>query len=413
MPVTGRAARVRILLVLGVLAAFGPLSMDMYLPALPHISADLSAGQVSTQLTMSACVAGLALGQLAIGPISDLVGRRRPLLIGVGSYVVLSLLCAVAPNVGVLIALRFLQGVAGSAGLVLSRAMVRDLYGGGRDAARMYSLLILVSGTGPILSPLIGGQVLRFTSWRGIFVVLAGLGVVILVGAASLGETYPKQARHGGGLRATGRAFGTLVHDRSFVCLTLTIGLAASALFTYVSTSPFVIEDAYGRSAQLFSFVFASNACGIVVWSQVGARLVRRVGSGTLLRWGLIQQCSAGTAVLVLTVAMRPPLFVLLIPLFFIVSAVGLIFPNATALALSRHGTIAGAASAQVGAFQFLLGALASPIAGVGGHSAIVPMGIVITVCALAATATGFLARAKELPSMVDETPESAVAETS
>ncbi len=370
----------RTLVVLGALSAFGPLSMDMYLPSLPSIAKDLHSSQTATQLTMSACIAGLALGQLVIGPLSDAFGRRRPLLVGLVVFVVLSLLCAAAPNVPLLIALRFLQGLGGAAGLVTSRAMVRDRWGGGAEVARIFSLLMLVSSVAPVAAPLLGGQLLRVTSWRGVFVVLAAVGVLIFLGTLTLEETRPS-ARRSGSLHATRVAFGILVRDRAFVGFTLAAGLTSAALFTYISASPFVIEDAYGHSAQVFSLIFAVNSGGIMLAGQVGARLVRLVGSKTLLRAGMTMQAAAGVALLVIVLVGHPPLIVLLVPLFFVVAAVGLVLPNATALALSPHGDIAGSASAQLGAFQFMAGAIAGPLSGVAGHESLLPLGVLIALC--------------------------------
>ncbi|WP_375500017.1 multidrug effflux MFS transporter [uncultured Jatrophihabitans sp.] len=392
-PTLEHRAYLLMLLVLGALAAFGPLSMDMYLPSLPSISDDLHTSATSTQFTMSACIAGLALGQLVAGPLSDALGRRRPLLVGVGAYVVLSLLCAAAPNVGVLIVLRLLQGLAGAAGLVISRAIVRDRWGGGPAAARVFSLLTLVSSIAPVASPLLGGQILRATSWRGVFVVLAAIGVLILLGTLTLDETHPPEQRQGS-LQATGQAFGLLVRDRVFVCYTVAGGLAGAALFTYISASPFVIEDAYGRSAQLFSLMFAANSVGIMVTGRFSARLVQRVGSASLLRVGLVVQALAGVALLGVVAAGRPPLAVLLVPLFFIVAPIGLIGPNSTALALSPHGAIAGSASAQLGAFQFLVGAAVGPLAGVAGHESVVPMAVLIAVLSCGGLAATYAVRA-------------------
>jgi DHA1 family bicyclomycin/chloramphenicol resistance-like MFS transporter len=299
--------------------------------------------------------------------------------------VVLSALCAVSPNVAVLIGLRLLQGLAGSAGLVISRAMVRDLYGGGREAARIFSLLMLVSGVAPIAAPLLGAQILRLTSWRGIFLVLAGVGLLIFLGARTMSESYPVAARHQGGRIRAGRAFVMLMRDRAFAAYTLSLGLSGAALFTYISSSPFVIEGIYARSAQVFSVVFAVNSVGIMSAGQIGARLVRRVGSATLLRAGVVQQSLAAIVLLVIALAGRPALLVLLIPLIFVVSAVGLVGPNATALALAPYGAMAGAASAQLGAFQFLTGAVAAPIAGAWGTGSVLPMCSIIAVAAVGA----------------------------
>lgn len=390
-----RWARARVFAVLGALSAFGPLSMDTYLPALPRVAADLHTSQSVAQGTMSACMVGLALGQLVAGPLSDTMGRRRPLWVGVAGYVGLSLVCALAPGAGFLIVARLLQGLAGATGLVISSAMVRDMYGGGRDSARIFSLLIMISGAAPVVAPLVGAQLLRVTSWRGVFVVLAGVGAVILLGTLTLPESLPPARRQAGGLRETGQAFAMLGRDRRFVALTLASGLACCALFVYIAASPFVIEDTYARSAQLFSLIFAVNSAGIVLAGQIGARLVRRVGPRPLLLTGLIQQVVAGLFLAGLVLAgARPPLAVLLAPLFLVVSAVGFVAPNATALALARRGVVAGAGAAVVGSFQFLTGAIVGPLSGLGGHSSLRPMGVLIAVLAVGALLAGLTARA-------------------
>src|SRR6266705_566720 len=206
--------RAWLVFILGALSAFGPLSIDMYLPALPSLSRDFGTGASQAQLTLSACLLGLALGQVIAGPISDALGRRRPLLVGLTAYALASLLCVVAPSVYVLVALRFIQGLAGAAGIVIARAVVRDLHSG-EALARFFSLLMLVNGLAPILAPLFGGLLLRFTSWRGVFIVLAVIGALLLLAAAtSLGETLPPDRRQSGGISATITTFRQLLANR-------------------------------------------------------------------------------------------------------------------------------------------------------------------------------------------------------
>ena len=280
----------RLVLLLGSLSAFGPLSMDMYLPGLPSMARDLSAPAWAAQLTITASMIGLAGGQLIAGPISDALGRRRPLLAGLAAYMATSLLCAVAANIWLLLGFRVIQGAAGAAGIVIARAIVRDLHTG-IAAARFLALLMLVNGLAPILAPLVGGQLLQVTDWRGIFVVLAAIGAVLLVAAwAMLAETLAPQARRGGGLPATVRVFGGLVSDREFMGYALAMGLIAG--------SPFVLQDIYGASPQLFSLVFALNAGGIIAASQVSRALVDRLGPRTLLNAGASMSALGGLGVL-------------------------------------------------------------------------------------------------------------------
>src|SRR5947209_9366801 len=275
--------RGQLVFILGSLSAFGPLSIDMYLPALPSLSRDFGTGASQVQLTLSACLLGLALGQAIAGPISDSLGRRRPLLAGLTAYALASLLCVVAPSVYALAGLRLLQGIAGAAGIVIARAIVRDLHSG-VAAARFYSLLMLVNGLAPILAPIFGGLLLRFTSWRGVFIVLAIIGTLLLLAAATgLGETLPPERRRSGGVLATITTFRQLLANRPFMGYALSCGLAFAAMFAYIAGSPFVLQEIYGLSPQLFSVIFGTNALGLVIASQGNGRLVGRVPPERLL----------------------------------------------------------------------------------------------------------------------------------
>ena len=353
----------RLVLLLGALSAFGPLSMDMYLPGLPSMARDLSAPAWAAQLTITASMLGLAGGQLIAGPISDALGRRRPLLAGLAAYMVTSLLCAMAANIWLLLGFRVVQGAAGAAGIVIARAIVRDLHTG-VAAARFFALLMLVNGLAPILAPLVGGELLHITDWRGIFVVLAANGAVLLVAAwAMLAETLAPEARHGGGLPATLRVFGGLVGDREFMGYALAMGLAFGAMAAYIAGSPFVLQDIYGASPQLFSVLFALNAGGIIAASQVSRALADRLGPRTLLTAGSTMSALGGLGVLT-SVVFDVGLVMLLPSFFVVVASIGLVFPNATALALADHPRTAGSASALLGLSQFATGALAAPSPG-------------------------------------------------
>jgi DHA1 family bicyclomycin/chloramphenicol resistance-like MFS transporter len=377
---------VRRLLILGGLSAFGPLSIDMYLPGLPHMTDDLGASASTGQLTLTSCVLGLAFGQVLAGPFSDRLGRRKPLLIGLVAYAAASLACAVAPTIWTLIPLRLVQGVAGAAGIVIARAIVRDLYSGDA-AAKMFSLLMLVMGTAPIFAPIIGGQALRVMSWRGIFVLLAAIGALLFVASALwLNETLPTEQRHSGGLRSVLGTFGRLLHDRSFMPYALSFGLAFGAMFTYISGSPFVLEKIYGVSPQVFSLVFAINSASLVAATQVVHRLVERVGSPALLRLGLFTTAAAGVALLPVVLA-NGKLALVLTCLIVLVTGIGFQVPTSTALALADQGWAAGSASALLGLGQFLIAALVAPLAGIAGQHTAVPMGIVIATLSVAGLA--------------------------
>lgn len=384
------AARLWLTLVLGALSAFGPLSIDMYLPALPSLEGSLHASAAQAQLTLTAVLIGLALGQLLAGPLSDTYGRRRPLLIGVGVYAAASLGCALAPNVAALTAARLLQGFAGAAGIVIARAIVRDLYAG--DAlARFFAALMLVNGVAPVLAPLVGSQLLRLTDWRGVFAVLTVIGLALVASVYFLvPETLAPRLRHTGGVRQTARSFRELARDRAFVGYALAGGFGFAAMFAYISGSPFVVEQVYGMSAQSFAVMFGANALGLVAFGQLSARLVGRVRPVALLRAGLVQITVGGVALLGCTLA-GAGFAACAVCLWITVSAIGLIMPNSAALALAGHGAKAGTASGFLGVTQYLIGAFAAPLTGPRGASVLdrtLPMGIVVATLAAFALLT-------------------------
>ncbi|MFK4542593.1 DHA1 family bicyclomycin/chloramphenicol resistance-like MFS transporter [Streptomyces tendae] len=395
IPSTLPAARrisLLVTLILGSLTATPPLAMDMYLPALPEVTRSLSAPAATVQLTLTACLAGMALGQIVVGPMSDKWGRRRPLLAGLAVYVVATALCAVAPNVELLVAFRLVQGLAGAAGIVIARAVVRDLYDG-VAMARFFSTLMLISGVAPVVAPLIGGQILRVTDWRGVFVVLVVVGVVLgVVVWARLPETLPVEERHAGGVGDTLRAMRGLLADRAFTGYMLAGGFAFASLFAYVAASPFVMQEIYGASAQTFSLLFGLNSIGLVVVGQINGKiLVGRVRLDRVLGLGLVIVIAAATVLLLMSlgvfgeVGLGPVAAVL----FVLMSAMGISLPNTQALALMRVKTSAGSASALLGTSSFLIGAVASPLVGIAGEDTAVPMAVVQLVAAV--VALGFL----------------------
>lgn len=350
----------------------------MYLPALPAIGRDFQASPSEVQLTLSTFFLGLALGQLILGPFSDAFGRRRPLLIGLSVYALASLLCALAPSIGALAGLRFVQGFAGAAGVVVSRAVVRDLHTG-VAAARFLSMLMLISGLAPILAPVLGGQLLEFMPWNGIFFLLAGFGVtMLLVTAFGLRETLLPGERQSEGLSGTLANFRHLLTDRTFMGYALAVGLSLGAIFCYLGGSPFVLQEVYGVSPQTFSLIFGMNALGLVTAGQVNGRLVGRVEPLRLLATGLTVSTLAGLTLLVTVTSGVLGLAGVLAPLFVILACLGFIMPNATVLALSGAPRTAGAASALLGLMQFALGAIAAPLVGLGGDPSAFQMALVM-----------------------------------
>lgn len=359
----------RLMLMLGAIEAFGPLSMDVYLPQLPHLAASLGASDALAQATMSACMIGLGAGQLIAGPLSDRFGRRRPLMVGIAAFAVLSAVCAVAPTIEVLLGARLLQGIAGSAGIVISLAVARDLFSGA-ELSRMLSLLMLVSGTAPVVAPLIGGQLARIMDWRGVFAVLGGVGILLLViTAVALPESLPAARRHSGGMRVLGRHLGTIGRDRLFVAVLCATALSGVAFFTYLSMSSFVLEQQFGLSPQLFSLVFAVNAVCSIGGAQLSRLLVERRGPLRLFLAGSIGAAAVAAGFLggvALGLGVAGVVAALAVYLF----ASGLGGPNASTLALSHHGARAGTAAAFLGCGQFLLGPIVAPIVGAGGITA-------------------------------------------
>ncbi|BBH23699.1 Bcr/CflA family drug resistance efflux transporter [Paenibacillus baekrokdamisoli] len=374
-----RSGRLWTAVILGSLSAFGPLSLDMYLPSLPKLADDLHTTTSLTQLSLTACLIGLALGQLFAGPISDVRGRRIPLLVGLIGYTASSLLCAFAPSIWTFILLRFVQGLAGSAGIVIARAVVRDLYSG-TELTKFFSLLMLVNGIAPIAAPIAGGQLLHFTSWRGVFLVLAVIGVIMLLAVLlGLPETLPAAKRMKGGIMNTLSTFRTLARNRVFVGYALCQGLVLGAMFAYISGSPFVLQDIFGVSPQMFSLCFAINGLGIILASQVAGRLAGRVNETKLLLIGLCLAAFGGVMLLGM-ILISAGLAAILIFLFIIVSCVGLVSTLSFSLAMRNLSHSAGSASALLGVLTFLLGSLAAPLVGLGGSLTAVPMGIIIAV---------------------------------
>lgn len=389
-PKPTRRAGLLVVLILGGLTATPPLSMDMYLPALPAVTRSLHAPAATVQLTLTACLAGMALGQLVVGPMSDKLGRRRPLLTGLVVYVIATALCAIAPNVESLVAFRLIQGLAGAAGIVIARAVVRDQYDG-VAMARFFSTLMLVSGVAPIVAPLVGGQILRVTDWRGVFVTLTAVGILLTALVwRRLPETLAPADRHAGGTAEALRSMRTLLADLPFTGYMLTGGFSFAALFAYISASPFVIQEIYGATPQTFSLLFGINSVGLVAVGQInGKLLVGRVSMDKVLGAGLAVVVLAATALLLMATGAfgKVGLVPVAAGLFVLMSAMGVTLPNAQTLALMRTRHSAGSASALLGTSSFLIGAVASPLVGIAGEHTAVPMAVVQLVAALVAVA--------------------------
>jgi DHA1 family bicyclomycin/chloramphenicol resistance-like MFS transporter len=309
-------------------------------------------------------------------------------------YAAASLLCVFAPNIGMLIVLRFIQGLTGSAGIVISRAVARDLYSG-KELTRFFSLLMLVNGVAPIAAPVLGGVILNFVSWRGVFMVLCVVGVAMLIAVVlGLPETLPTNRRSSGGLKQTLGTLGHLFADRRFMGYAFSQALITGAMFAYIAGSPFVLQDIFGVSPQTYSIIFAVNGLGIVLFSQLTGRLVGRFSERQLLLSGLVIAAVAGISLLTVAFA-GGQLFAVLVPLFFVVSCVGIVSTTTTSLAMQSQQRSAGSASAMLGLLPLLLGSIASPLVGLGSGTTPVPMAVVIAIAEVGALLS-FVVLAKE-----------------
>lgn len=372
-----RKQRVQLAVILGSITTIGPLSIDMYLPALPALVSDLGTTAALVQLSLTFFLLGLASGQLVAGPLSDVYGRRRPLLIGMFIYAISSLLCAFSPSIGLLIVLRFIQGLAGSVGVVISKAAVRDLYSGS-ELTKFFSLLMIVNGLGPILAPVIGGQLLRVTTWQGIFLVLFAAGVIFcLTILLRLPETLPKERRSKSGLKGTLLTFKVLLGNRRFMGYALSQGFVTAAMFAYISGSSFVLQNIFAVSPQVYSLIFAVNGLGIILTGQIAGRLAGKVSETRLLFSGLML-CTIGGVMLLITILAGGGLIPILICLFAVVSSVGIVGATSFSLAMQDQGETAGSASALIGLLPLLLGSCVAPLVGLGGVESALPMAIVI-----------------------------------
>ncbi|KRE29296.1 transporter [Mycobacterium sp. Soil538] len=383
--------RIRMIVVLGLLVALGPLTIDMYLPALPKIADDLSVSSSVAQLTLTGTLAGLALGQLIIGPLSDSLGRRKPLIGGIVLHMLASLLCLFAPNIAVLGIARGLQGVGAAAGMVVAIAVVGDLY---KDnvAATVMSRLMLVLGVAPVLAPSLGAAVLLHASWHWVFAALVvAAGALLVMAVLALPETLP--VRHRRPLKVTGiaRTYVELLRDTRFVMLVLVAALGMSGLFAYIAGASFVLQGRYGLGQTAFALVFGAGAIALIGSTQCNVVLLRRFSPQQIMLWALAAAALAGVVFVAVSAAHVGGLFGFVLPVWAILAAMGLVIPNAPAVALTRHPDAAGTAAALLGAFQFGMGAAVAPVVGVLGNdelamAAVMATGVIVALAALLLT---------------------------
>jgi DHA1 family bicyclomycin/chloramphenicol resistance-like MFS transporter len=369
-----RYHRTELIVILGALTAFAPLAIDMYLPAMPTMALGLGANASQAQFTLASFFLGFALGQAGYGPLADRFGRKPPLYAGLILFAASSAGCALAPTVGALAALRFLQAIGACAGTVIARAMVRDLFEP-HDTPRVYAALMLVMGAAPMLAPLLGGYLLIAFGWRAIFWVLTACGVASFLAVwLRLRESHDRAQAQSLALGRVLGDFGALLADRRFMGYTLAASVSLAGMFAYIAASPFVFITLYGVAPVQFGWLFGINAFGIIASSQISARLVRRIPADTLLHIAGAVQAVAGIALLAAAATGAGGLVGIVVPLFVFVSGIGFVMPNATALAMAPQGRKAGTASSLLGTIQFSIGALAATAVGVLNNGTALPM---------------------------------------
>ena len=359
---------------LGMLAAIAPLSTDMYLPALPSMMTAFGVTPSVIQLTLTASMAGMALGQIAVGPISDDKGRRLPLMVGMAIFTLSTVGCIWSPSIQIFLIFRLIQGCAGGAGIVLSRAIARDICKGSA-LTRLFAMLMLVNGIAPILAPVIGGQILRFAPWEGVFLFIAIVGLLLTVSAGLMRETLPQRRRVSGGMAASLNGFTALFRQPYFMGHCIMQCFAFAAFFAYISGSSFVFQNVYSVSAQAFSLIFGINGVGLMINGAVTGRLS-------------LFLAAVGSVALLAAFSTGMPLPVIMVLLFLTVSTLSMMSTSSFSMAMQDQGRSAGRASALIGFFSMISGAVMAPVVGIAGDHTAIPMGIVMVIGEIGALLT-------------------------
>ncbi|MCU9614812.1 Bcr/CflA family efflux MFS transporter [Caldibacillus lycopersici] len=389
--------RIGLAFLLSLLGILGPLNIDMYLPSFPDIASDLNTQASFVQLSLTACLIGLAIGQMVVGPVSDAKGRRKPLLFFIFLFALSSVFCALAPNITTLIFARFLQGFTASAGIVISRAVVKDVFTG-RELTKFFSLLMVINSTAPMIAPMTGGAILLlpFAKWNIIFYFLSAIGLLIVtVLAFRFKETLPVEKRIPSSIKHSIQTMGSLVIDRSFIGYALTVGFIHGGSFAYVSGTPFVYQGIYGVSPQAFSILFGINGIAIIAGSFIIGRFGGIIHERSLLRAGVLIAVSATLILLIMTM-MKGPLAVVVTLIFIYMTTMGMITTSTFTLAMENQGHRAGSASAVLGLFPLLIGSLVSPLVGINETTAI-PMGAILFLTSAIGTITFFTLTKKQV----------------
>ena len=376
------SAKVSFILVvfLGMLTAITPLATDLYLPALPIMPGELNTTASNIQMTIGIMTFGVALGQLFGGPISDTMGRKLPLIVGNLLCVISGIICAFAPSIEILLLGRFLQGLTGSVGVVIAKAIARD-FASGQELTKLFALLMMVNGLAPVLAPLIGGQLLLFTTWRVIFVILAVFSAILLAGSLLFRESLPKEKRVTGGIGVAVKNYLTLIQDKPFLGQTLIQLFAFGGFFAYISGSSFVYQNIFNLSAQEFSYLFGINSCGIILASAISGRVSNVITSRQILTFSL-WELTIGSLLFLVAMIFEWSLIPVTTILFFTVCTVSLFGSASFSMAMTKYGKMAGSASAILGFASMFAAGIVSPLVGIGGDHTGIPMGITMLVCA-------------------------------
>ena len=362
---------------LGVMSAMAPLSTDMYLPALPTVQNDLGISASVAQMTLTMTLIGMAVGQVFLGPISDRYGRKVPLLIGMILFTIATAGCVLAENIWLFLLFRFLAGFAGSSGIVIARAIARDVCEGA-ELTRFFAILMMVNGLAPILAPVLGGQILLFTSWRGVFIVLVVVGILQAGATMVYKETLPLADRITN-LGDSFRKFPQLLKDRYFLGHCLLQCFIFGAFFSYLAGSSFVFQNIYAVSPQMYSLIFGGIGVGLMLAGMLPARLAGRVPDVVLLKYSILVPL-AGSIFLLGGFLAEMPIWYTVLVLFITVVPLSVIGAASFSLALSRQGKNAGSASALIGFFSMILGGCMMPVVGIAGDHTAVPMGIIMVI---------------------------------
>ena len=374
-----------LVILLGVLSAFGPFVVDLYLPSLPQLAQFFDTTTSMTQLTLTTAMIGLAVGQLLLGPMSDKFGRKIPLIISLLIYIISTILLIFSPNIETMIVLRAVQGLSSAGSVVISRAVATDLYRG-REMTRFFGLLMMINGIAPIISPILGSLLLEYIGWTGVFFFLAIIGIVVLLFCLRLKESLIIEKRLKGSVLSTFFTFGKIIKNRLFMSYVGIESFLLAAMFAYISASPFILQSFYGLSAFTFSFCFGANGAALVMGANIGGKLSNR----TALSFGVLG-FGGGVLYTISTLIIQPNWFLVEIGFFLMLLMMGLTFPAISSLAMESERQYAGSASALLGFTPFFLGGIVSPLVGIG--NIFYATAVVILVCAFISLIIYFLIR--------------------